>query len=83
MADEMSTDFPGTKRGRGDTITVVNEPATTKRKDDGTDDETQVSGIKQHAPDTALAVSMADLQALVDHARKTGAEALAAKFPNL
>lgn len=35
------------------------------------------------APDAALAVNAADLQALVEHARQTGAEALAAKFPNL
>lgn len=62
---------------------MTDEPATTKRKDTGTDDdETKVSGI-EFGPDSAIAVNALDLQALVAHARKTGGEALAAKFPNL
>jgi hypothetical protein len=55
--------------------------ATTKRKDKGTDD-TQVSGIA-YGPDSAIAVNAADFHALLEHARKTGGEALAAKYPNL
>lgn len=75
---------------------MTDEPATTKRKDGILDDvtdealkafdaqttETQVSGI-EYGADSAIAVNARDLQALVAHARKTGAEELAAKFPNL
>lgn len=64
---------------------MTDEPATTKRKNTGTDDEdvVQVSGIQQHAPDAAVAVNAADFHALLEHARKTGGEELAAKYPNL
>lgn len=63
---------------------MTDEQATTKRKSTGTEtaEVAQVSGIR-HAPDAALAVNAQDLQDLIEHARKTGAEALAAKFPNL
>lgn len=62
---------------------MSDEAATTKRKSSGTDDdEVQVSGIT-HAPDAAVAVNAADFHALLEHARKTGGEELAAKYPNL
>lgn len=45
--------------------------------------ETGAKKRPTYAADNAVAVSCNDLQALVEHARQTGAEALAAKFPNL
>lgn len=48
------------------------------------DEQKPIEDVKPtYAADSALAVNANDLQALVEHARKTGAEALAAKFPNL
>lgn len=44
--------------------------------------ETAVSGLAQSdAPDGAVAVKLSDLRDLVEHAVKTGAEELAARFP--
>lgn len=62
------------------------EKATTKRTDgmhhEGGDDSVETGAQKRpsYAADNAVAVNAADLHALVEHARNTGAEDLAAKF---
>lgn len=61
---------------------MPDETATTKRTDGDPESEAAVER-PTYGADNALAVNAADLQALLEHARKTGAEALAAKFPNL
>jgi hypothetical protein len=60
---------------------MSDEKATPKRTDGESDTvETGAKKRPTYAADNAVAVNAADLHALVEHARNTGAEDLAAKF---